>query len=68
MRITLTSKNLVLNSIDKKSAFLQGKPQERDIFIVPLSEAGIDKLWKLEKCIWLNCCSYKMVSWRNMNS
>lgn len=57
MRITLTivsSKQLVLNGIDIKSAFIQGKPQERDIFIVPASDAGFDKLWKLKISIWLN--------------
>ena len=39
-----------INSVDINSAFLQGKPIARDIFIVPPPEGHTTKLWKLQKC------------------
>ena len=39
-------------SMDVKSAFLQGKLVERDIFIKPPKEAKTDKLWKLKKAVY----------------
>ena len=39
-------------SMDIKTAFLQGKLLEREIFIKPSKEANTKKLWKLGKCIY----------------
>ena len=36
-----------IKSLDIKSAFLQGQPINREIFLKPPKEAGTDKLWKL---------------------
>ena len=38
-----------INSIDFKTAFLQGGPIDRDIFVKPPKEAKTQKLWKLKK-------------------
>ena len=46
--VIVSSKQWLLNSIDINSAFLQGKPIARDIFIVPQPEAHTTKLWKLQ--------------------
>ena len=57
MRIMLTiaiSKEWVLKTTDIRSAFLQGKTLERDVFIVPPKEANVkeNKVWKLRKCLY----------------
>ena len=56
MRILLcvtASKQWEMNSIDIKSAFLQGKLLQRSVFITPPNEAlTSDKLWKLQKCVY----------------
>ena len=53
MLSTVASKQWIINSIDIRSAFLQGKPIERDVFIVPPDTANTSNvLWKLEKCIY----------------
>ena len=56
MRLALSviaCKGWRVNIIDIKSAFLQGKSLERDIFVVPPKEANtINKLWKLKKGIY----------------
>ena len=36
-----------IKSLDIKSAFLQGQPINREIFLKPPKKAGTDKLWKL---------------------
>ena len=41
-----------INSLDVKSAFLQGKEISRDLFVKPLKEAKTDNLWKLLKTIY----------------
>ena len=43
-----------LNSMDIKTAFLQGKKFERDVFIIPPVEAKVKegRLWKLNKCVY----------------
>ena len=43
-----------IQSTDIKSAFLQGMPLSRDVFIKPPKEADIaaDFVWKLKKCIY----------------
>ena len=48
----LASKNWTLNSIDIKTAFLQGKEIQRTVIIQPPPEANTNKLWKLLKCIY----------------
>ena len=55
LRLTLSviaSNNWELNSLDIKSAFLQGKDIDRTVFIKPPPEASTDKLWKLKKCVY----------------
>ena len=43
-----------LNSMDIKTAFLQGKEFDRDVFLVPPPEAKVHEglLWKLNKCVY----------------
>ena len=50
--MTVASKKWKLNAIDVKTAFLQGKPIERNLFLRPPKEAGSDKLWHLRKCVY----------------
>ena len=49
---TIASHKWKLNSIDVKTAFLQGKNIERDVFVKPQKEAATSKLWKLNKCVY----------------
>ena len=44
--------NWTLRSLDIKSAFLQGKMIERDVFVLPPSEVKSNKIWKLKKTIY----------------
>ena len=51
----LASKKWQCQSIDIKSAFLQGKNIERDVYLRPTTQkAGVDKncVWKLNTCIY----------------
>ena len=48
----VSSTQWLLNSIDINSAFLQGKPISRDIFIVLPPEAHPTKSWKLQNCVY----------------
>ena len=50
----LASEKWTMNSIDIKSAFLQGKEIDRDVFVKPIREAGCnsDILWKLRKTVY----------------
>ena len=41
-----------LNSLDVKTAFLQGKTIERTVFVHPPKEANTNKIWKSWKCIY----------------
>ena len=50
--LVISSHSWILNSIDIKRAFLQGKRIEREVFIKPPKEASTDKLWRLDKCIY----------------
>lgn len=53
LRILLTvlaSHNWTLKSLDIKSAYLQGTPINRELYIQPPKEAQTNKLWKLLKC------------------
>ena len=48
----ITSKSWILHSIDYKTAFLQGKPIERDLYIKPPKEANTSMIWKLRKTVY----------------
>ena len=48
----IASKSWSLNSLDIKSAFLQGQEIDREVFIKPPPEAKTDKLWRLKKCVY----------------
>ena len=55
LRLTLSvlaSKGWELNSLDIKSAFLQGKEIDRVVHIKPPPEANTNKLWQLKKCVY----------------
>ena len=41
-----------LNSLDVKTAFLQGKNIERTVYVRPPKEAMTTKVWKLKKCVY----------------
>ena len=41
-----------INSIDIKTAFLQGRPFDREVYVKPPKEAMSGKLWRLNKCIY----------------
>ena len=50
---TAVSYGWTIQSTDIKSAFLQGLPLERDVYIKPPREAEAgNKLWKLKKCLY----------------
>ena len=56
----IASKKWLINSIDVKTAFLQGSPIDREIYIRPPPEANTNKIWKLLKCVYgLNDASRK---------
>lgn len=46
----LAAKRWQLSSMDIKSAFLQGVPIDRELYMQPPKEANTDKLWLLKKC------------------
>ncbi|KAK4298165.1 hypothetical protein Pmani_029465 [Petrolisthes manimaculis] len=50
----LASKKWGVNSIDIKAAFLQSERFERDVYLIPPTEADCDSnvLWKLQKCVY----------------
>ena len=55
LRIALTitaSNNWMLNSLDIKTAFLQGKEIEREVIVQPPKEANTENLWKLSKTVY----------------
>ena len=55
LRLTLmiiAGKKWQLNSIDIKSAFLQGHELDREVYLRPPKEMGTDKIWKLKKCVY----------------
>ena len=41
-----------LNSLDVKTAFLQGERFDREVFLKPPREAETAKLWRLNKCVY----------------
>ena len=48
----LTHFQWLLHSLDVKTAFLQGKQINRDVFLKPPPEAATKNLWKLQKCVY----------------
>ena len=48
----LTSNKWHLKSGDAKTAFLQGKNIEREVYIRPPKEANTNKIWRLQKCVY----------------
>ena len=48
--LVLSSSSWTLHSLDVKSAYLQGAPINRDLFLIPPKLAHTNKLWKLKKC------------------
>ena len=49
---TIASHSWKLNSIDVRTAFLQGKEIERTVFVKPPKEANTSKIWRLNKCVY----------------
>lgn len=41
-----------LNSLDVKTAFLQGQHFDREVYLKPPREAETTKLWRLNKCVY----------------
>ena len=55
IRITLTTistNGWTLRSLDVKTAFLQGNPMQREVFLKPPKEANTNNLWLLRKCVY----------------
>ena len=48
----ITSKKWQCNSLDVKTAFLQGKELEREVLVKPPQEAKTDKLQHLQKDVY----------------
>ena len=48
----IASNGWTLNLFDVKTAFLQGRPIERDLYVPPPKEAKSTKLWKLNKTVY----------------
>ena len=40
------------NTMDIKSAFFQGKPIEKDVYLKPSKEAHTKKIWKLDATVY----------------
>ena len=51
----ISSKSWTIHSVDVKSAFLQGKGINRDIYLKPPKEAETLKLWKLRTTVYGLC-------------
>ena len=49
---TMASHKWQLQSLDIKTAFLQGKQIQRNVFLLPPKEANTDNLWHLKKCVY----------------
>ena len=54
MLMTVAAKNWSINSMDIKTAFLQGQEFQRDVYLLPPPEAKVPTghLWKLNKCVY----------------
>ena len=54
--VSIIATNMWTNhSVDVKSAFLQGKEINRDVYVKPPQEAETDKLWKLKTTVYGLC-------------
>ena len=53
MLVIISSNNWICHSIDVKTAFLQGKPINRDVYLMPPKEFKREGfIWKLNKCVY----------------
>ena len=48
----ITANDWKLNSLDITTAFLQGRPITREVFVLPPKEAKTDKVWLLKKTVY----------------
>ena len=49
----IASKEWAINSLDVKAAFLQGKPLDREVYLIPPKEANATgKLWRLKRAVY----------------
>ena len=48
----IASNKWTLNSLDVKTAFLQGKAIECTLYVRPPKEANRNQVWKLQKCVY----------------
>ncbi len=48
----MSSKEWKCSTLDVKTAFLQGNPLERDIYLKPPKEAKTHNIWKLNKAVY----------------
>ena len=48
----VASKQWKIHSINIKSAFLQGKPLTRNVFLKPPREADTEAIWKLKQAVY----------------
>lgn len=55
MLIIIATHHWLVNSLDVKSAFLQGDAIESDVYLKPPAEFRFDGLWKLEKTVYGLC-------------
>ena len=62
----IASSYWTVNSLDVKTAFLQGKTIERSVIVRPPKEANTNKLWKPKKCIYglADACRYWYLKFR----
>ena len=55
VKITLaiaSAKKWKLHTLDIRSAYLQGNPMQREVYLKPPSEYDTGKLWRLQKCVY----------------
>ena len=48
----LSAQQWTLHSMDIKSAYLQGVPLDRELYMTPPKEANTEKIWLLKKCTY----------------
>ena len=48
----VAQKQWKLNTIDIKTAFLQGEELDREVYLYPPKEANTNRIWKLKKCVY----------------
>ena len=55
VKITLaiaSAKEWKLHTLDIRSAYLQGNPMQREVYLKPPAEYDTGKLWRLRKCVY----------------